>query len=247
MAVKTPKVIVSLTSHTKERLSQVPYFLFHSIIKHKFDYVKTVLTLAQEDVNNMPRELQLMINSGLIELIVADQDLKCNLKYFYTMKKYRDLPIITIDDDSIYPSTMIPDLLKLHETNPSVILARSARVISYGKSYKHWKEVNIGVEKTNFDMSLVNQVRSDLSPEGYGGVLYPANILNITDDLIHEMTDFFRADDIFLTVIEQRKRLNAMVPFYNYNKLEKCTRPAFSICTRPDNIQMIDDLIRRYL
>ena len=77
------KVIVSLTSHTKERLKNVPYFLYHSILKHGFDYVKVVLTLWKDDIPLMPDELRMMIDSGLVELIEAEQDLKCNLKYFY--------------------------------------------------------------------------------------------------------------------------------------------------------------------
>lgn len=119
------KVIVSLTSHTKERLANVPYFLYHSIFKNNYDYVKVVLTLYKEDVPNMPPKLKEMIDLGLVELIVAEENLRCHLKYFYAMKKYRDLPVITIDDDSIYPKEMIPDFLKNAEKYPNTIIARS--------------------------------------------------------------------------------------------------------------------------
>lgn len=242
-----PKVIVSLTSHTKERLANVPFFLFASIIRHNFDFVKIVLTLYKDDVQFIPPQLHTMIKCGLVELIVADVNLRCHLKYFYAMKKYRNLPIITIDDDSVYPSEMIPDLLKLHQICPDVILARSARLIDRNKPYKDWIELVSGVEKVQFARHLINQVRQDLNPEGYGGVLYPANILQVSDDLIDEILQFPRADDIYLTVLEQRGKLRSMVPWYSYNKLNLCTRPAFSICTQPDNLSMIDQLIQRYL
>lgn len=242
-----PKVIVSLTSHTKERLANVPFFLFASIIRHNFDFVKIVLTLYKDDVQFIPPQLYTMIKCGLVELIVADINLRCHLKYFYAMKKYRNLPIITIDDDSVYPSEMIPDLLKLHQIYPDVILARSARLIDRSKPYKDWIELVSGVEKVQFVRHLINQVRQDLNPEGYGGVLYPANILQVSDDLIDEILHFPRADDIYLTVLEQRRKLRSMVPWYSYNKLNLCTRPAFSICTQPDNLSMIDQLIQRYL
>jgi len=242
-----PKVIVSLTSHTKERLAKVPFYLFASIIRHNFDFVKIVLTLYKDDVQFIPPQLYTMIKYGLVELIVADVNLRCHLKYFYAMKKYRNLPIITIDDDSVYPSEMIPDLLKLHQIYPDVILARSARLIDRNKPYKDWIELVSGVEKVQFVRHLINQVRQDLNPEGYGGVLYPANILQVSDDLIDEILHFPRADDIYLTVLEQRKKLRSMVPWYSYNKLNLCTRPAFSICTQPDNLSMIDQLIQRYL
>lgn len=241
------KVIVSLTSHTKERMKNLPYFLFHSIIKHNLNYVKIVLTLAQDDIQNIPPDLQAMIDNGLVELIIAEQDLKCNLKYFYCMKKYRDLPIITIDDDSVYPKQMIPDLLALYEKYPDVIIARSARLIEKGKSYRYWHETAMGVTDVTFNHGLTNQVRTDLNPEGYGGILYPPNILKVSDDMIPEIMDFPRADDIYLTVIEQRKGIKVLAPIYNYKKLDICTRPAFSICTQGDNIQMIDNLVKRYL
>lgn len=241
------KVIVSLTSHTKERLKNVPYFLYHSIFKHGYDYVKVVLTLWKDDIPLMPDELRMMIDNGLVELIEAEQDLKCNLKYFYCMKKYRDLPIITIDDDSVYPKQMIPDLLELHEKYPDVVIARSARLIEKGKSYRYWTEAVGGVTRAFFNKNLVNQVRTDLNPEGYGGILYPPNILEVSDDMIEEINNFPRADDIYLTVIEQRKGIKVLAPVYIYNKLDVCTRPAFSICTQGDNIPMIDGLVKKYL
>ena len=242
-----PKVIVSLTSHTKERLKNVPYFLYHSIFKHGYDYVKVVLTLWKDDIPLMPDELRMMIDNGLVELIEAEQDLKCNLKYFYCMKKYRDLPIITIDDDSVYPKPMIPDLLALHKKFPDVVIARSARLIDKRKPYIKWEETGMGLIRISFNKNLVNQVRTDLNPEGYGGILYPANILEVSDDMIPEIMNFPRADDIYLTLIEQRKGIKVLAPSYDYNKLDVCTRPAFSICTQPDNLQMIDGLVRRYL
>lgn len=241
-----PSVIVSLTSHTKERLKYVPFFLYHSIFKYSYDFVKVVLTLYKADVPNIPETLQVMIDAGVVELIVADCDLKCHLKYFYAMKKYRDLPIITIDDDSIYPKQMIPDLLQVASSYPGVVIARSARLIEPHKSYKHWAPIVGGVELARFNTGMINQVRTDLNPEGYGGVLYPADVFGISDAMISDILEFPRADDIYLTLLEKRKGICVLVPFYGYNKLDKCTRPVYSICTRSDNIDMIDGLIAKY-
>lgn len=244
---KNIKVIVSLTSHTKERLANVPYFLFHSILKYQYDYVKVVLTLYKDDVQNIPPKLKEMIDLGLVELIVAEKNLRCHLKYFYTMKKYRNLPIITIDDDSIYPKEMIPDFLKNAEKYPNTIIARSARLIEKGKSYKYWTGIICGITTATFNNNYVNQIRTDINPEGFGGIYYPANILDVNDSMIPEILEFPRADDIYLTVIEQRKKIKCVCPVYNYMKLDVCTRPAYSICLHSDNIQMIDNLVRRYL
>ena len=240
------KVIVSLTSHTKERLKNVPYFLYHSIFKHCYDYVKVVLTLWKDDIPLMPDELKMMIDNGLVELIEAEQDLKCNLKYFYCMKKYRDLPIITIDDDSVYPKQMIPDLLLAAEKYPNVIIGRSGVLVDKNKSYIHCKLVNYGVDKISSWSDLSDKFFDNMNLEGYGGIFYPANILDITDDLIPELKEFYRADDIYLYILERRKNIKRIVPKYDYNKLDVCTKGFDAISTKSDNVKMIDDLIKRW-
>lgn len=239
------KAIISLTSHTAERLNNLPFFLYSSIFKYKFDYVKVVLTLFKDDVKFIPDTLQKMIDTGMVELLVADINLRCHLKYFYAMSKYRTVPVITIDDDSIYPERMIPDLLTASEMYPNTIIARSARLIQPDKTYIRWYEVVDGVTTAHWNGHF-DEVRSDLNPEGFGGVLYPADILKVDTSMIPEILKFPRADDIWLTIHEQRNRIKTVVPKYSYNKLDVNTRPTASICTQSDNIQMIDMLVKQY-
>lgn len=241
-----PRVVVSLTSHTRERLAMLPYFLYRSILQYRLDYARIVLTLYKDDLQYIPDRLRDLINVGLVELITAPVNLRCHLKYFYAMKKYRDLPVITIDDDSIYPKDMIPDLLANAERYPGTIIARSARVIDRSVPYARWRQCNGGVEAVTW-RSHYGEIRSDLSPEGYGGVYYPADILKVDDTLIPEMSDFLRADDIYLTWLEQRRGVSCIVPRYDYNKLDLNTRPACSICLQRGNLSMIDSLVRKYL
>lgn len=239
------KVIVSLTSHTKERLANVPYFLFHSIFKHNYDYVKVVLTLYKDDVANIPPKLKELIDLDFIELIIAEENLRCHLKYFYAMKKYRNLPVITIDDDSIYPKEMIPDFLKNAKTYPNTIITRSARLINPNISYDRWFECNCGVEDIRW-IGHWDEVLDNLNPEGYGGIYYPANILEVNDDMIPEIKTIPRADDIFLTVLEQRKHIKSVLPYYSYNKLDQCTKGEHALSTAWDFINMNNEIIQRY-
>lgn len=237
------KVIVSLTSHTKERLVNVPYFLYHSIFKYNYDYVKVVLTLYKEDVQNIPPKLKEMIDLGLVELIVAEENLRCHLKYFYAMKKYRDLPIITIDDDSIYPKEMIPDFLKNAEKYPNTIIGRSGVLVDSTKSYICNQLINYGLNNLQWS-SFYDKKFFNLNVEGYAGIYYPANILKINDSMIAEINDYPRADDIYLFLIELRMNIDRIVPKYDYKKLEVSTKGFDAISTKPDNINMINEKLK---
>lgn len=239
-------VIISLTSHTQQRLELLPFYLFNSIIKYNYENVKIVLTLYKDDIQYIPPKLQELIDLELIELIVADKNLGPHLKYFYAMKKYRDLPVITIDDDSIYPKQMIPDFIKNSKKYPNTIICRSARIIDCSKTYNKWFECNTGVEKVKWN-GCYDEVRMDLNPEGYGGIFYPANILDISDKMLPEIKDTFCTDDIYLTAIEQRKKIKCILCKYNYNKLDISTKGHAALSFVPNTIGINDAAIKKYL
>ena len=239
-------VIVSLTSHTRERLNNVGKYLFASIFRHHLDGVHVVLTIYKDDINNIPADLHKMIKTGLVELIIADMNLRCHLKYFYAMKKYRNVPIITIDDDSIYPPEMIPDMLQSMIKYPGCIIGRSGYLLNVNKSYINNECVNIGVDRIESWGKHANEPRMDLNLEGYGGILYPPDILKMSDEYIPGILDTPRADDIYLMVIENRLKVKRVVPYYAYQKLIVCTKGYDAISTKQDNVQMIDEIICRY-
>ena len=240
------RVIISLTSHTKERLKDVGMYLFASIFRYKLDGVHVVLTLYKDDIPNMPDNLKTMVKAGLVELIVADQNLRCHLKYFYAMKKYRDVPIITIDDDSVYPPQMIPDLLDAMEKYPGCIIGRSGCLLDVNKSYLQNFNINSGVDTISRWNGHTDEPRMDLNLEGYGGILYPPDILKVSDDYIPEILETPRADDIYLMVIENRLGVKRVVPRYDYYKLLVSTKGYDAISTKKDNIRMIDSIVRRF-
>ena len=240
------RVVVSLTSHTKERLSNVGMYVYNSVIRHHIDGVHVVLTLFKDDVPFIPSSLMAMINAGLIELIVADQNLRCHLKYFYAMQKYRDVPVITIDDDSVYPPEMIPDLLAAMDKYPGCVIGRSGCLLDVNKSYLQNFNINTGVDRIISWNGHWDEVRMDLNLEGYGGILYPADILKVSDHYIPEILETPRADDIYLMVIEKRLGIKRVIPRYAYNKLLVSTKGFDAISTKQDNIRMIDSVVSRF-
>lgn len=223
------KCIIALTSFTKSRMKLLPKYLYESLFKYGKTEYKVVLTLYKDDIKDISEELQLMIDNGMIELIIANENLKSHLKYFYVMQKYRDLPIITIDDDSIYPITAFDYMLEEHYKNPNLILCRSCQQFTYTNHKINETEKWLHCPQNN--IAQINHA------EGYAGILYPSNCLNITDDLIPEIKACIKSDDIYLSVLEIRNR----VKIYYLPKM----RHEFILSTKGENsISLSKDIVK---
>lgn len=200
-------IIVSLTTHSI-RLNTVARTAIFSILKNTYKDIHIVLTLYKDDVKLIPEDLKLFIDNGVVELIIADTDLGPHLKYFYTMKKYRNNPIITIDDDFIYPEDTIENLVNFYNKFPDSIISRRAFVIQKPLNYR--KMLNAGLSKI-FKPSYLN------FSTGCGGILYPPNILKISDDNIKDILEMKYDDDFYLKALETRLRIKITSSLYNPN------------------------------
>lgn len=97
------KAIISLTSW-KARINTVSKTLF-SLLKQCPGF-HIVLVLSEEEFPNMidelPENLKLFVDNELIELMFVYKNYKSFKKILFTMDKYRDVPVISADDDCIY-------------------------------------------------------------------------------------------------------------------------------------------------
>lgn len=195
------KVIVSLTSHDV-RLKYVSHAIF-SIINGSEKSVHIVLTVYKEDLNDIQGDIKLLIDNNIIELLIADENLKPHLKYYYVMKKYKNIPIITIDDDGIYPYDFVKSLLDCYSKHKESICARRCHAIPPIKNapYLTWK----------FQVSDNSIPAYRKFVTGVGGALYPPNILDIDNIDLNELKSCLNADDIFLKVIENRKNIDIQI------------------------------------
>lgn len=193
------KVIISLTSYGL-RLKYVARTIF-SILKGTFKDIHIVLTIAKKDKQYISPELQLLVDTNTIELLEVDKDIGPHTKYFYTMKKYKDVPIITIDDDGIYDPKLVESLYKKYLENKKYICARRVHKILFNNNeilnYRKWV----------FDYNKEKKPSMQLLATGVGGVLYPPDILEISDKNLKEINECFYADDIYLKVLEIRKNI----------------------------------------
>jgi hypothetical protein len=189
-------VIVSLTSY-RQRFANLTK-VFDSIYANTMQPLKIVLTIESKDKEFIPKPLLDYIDSKKnIEIIEYPENLKCHLKYFCVMKKYRKYPIITIDDDVIYTPDLISSLYAAYKANPNCVCARRVHLITYTnrgtiKKYDDW----IG------ECTAVTNPSTDLFATGVGGVLYPPDILKISDENLGGIKNCIYADDIYLKYLE---------------------------------------------
>ena len=95
--------VISLTSW-KARINTVSKTLF-SLIKQCPGF-HIVLVLSEEEFpqkeKELPENLMVFVENELIELLWVYKNYKSFKKVLFTMDKYRDVPVISADDDCIY-------------------------------------------------------------------------------------------------------------------------------------------------
>lgn len=196
--------IVSFTTFTP-RFKFVPTMI-KSLLAQTFKDFRIVMTLYKDDVPNLTDELKKFIDSGTIELLIADENLKPNLKYYYCMLKYRDIPIITVDDDRIYSPNLIEILVNTYEH-----LDRKA-VVSHNCCHMHFDRNTCITRYSDWNVPWSRTTSKQLSyllfAEGFEGKLYPPNAFaeleNYKDMIIKPA---LREDDVATKALELINKL----------------------------------------
>jgi len=229
------KIIVSITSY-KRRLKNL-HLVLESIFKNKMKPSKVVLTLYKDDLPYLTDDLKYLIDYNMIELIIANNNLRSHLKYFEVMKKYREYAIITIDDDIIYSDDLIESLYNSYTVNPNCVHARRVhKIITKNEKvleYKFWEKEYKKELNASFELFATN----------VGGTLYPPNILNISDDNIDNIKKCITADDIYLKYLENKRNIEVIwVPNKNLlglkqlNDKETQKEALYKINTKGENL-----------
>ncbi len=95
--------VISLTSW-KARINTVSKTLY-SLIKQCPGF-HIVLVLSEEEfpkmMDEIPANLKLFVKNNLIEVLWVYKNYKSFKKVFFTMDKYREVPVISADDDCVY-------------------------------------------------------------------------------------------------------------------------------------------------
>ena len=199
------RIIVSMTSYG-ERLKTVHLSLdtiFHQTVKPD----KIVLCVSEKEYTVLPEKLKTLERKGKIELL-AVEDLRAHTKYFYTMQKYPDDIVITVDDDVLYRHDLVERLYAAHKLYPDCVCAIRVHRIKLDEDgeplpYTEWK-----LRSTEYLL----QPRNDYLATGVGGVLYPPHLFGqeiFNVQLIKELC--YYADDIWLKIMELRSNVRVVL------------------------------------
>lgn len=191
------KIIVSMTSYG-QRLNTV-HVTIDSILRQTVKPDKIVLCISEADHADLPATLKKYEKKNLIEILVCEDLKSPHMKYFFTMQKYPDDIVITVDDDVIYRTDLIEKLYSSYQLYPDCVSALRVHRIRLNEEgeirpYKKWK-------LRSSEYVLVP--RHDYFATGVGGVLYPPHLLHedmFRLDIIRETC--LKADDVWLKFME---------------------------------------------
>ncbi len=189
-------VVVSLTT-IPSRINLV-HLTIRSILAQKAK-PKRIALWIHEDLKNLVTKDLKKLEGEVFEICYSKIDCP-HLKLLEEIKRSKEFPIVTVDDDQIYSKNLLSALYKSHLNNPNSIISTISRLIKFDENenplpYQQWPYVG----KLNFEDRF-------LLPLGVFGVLYPPNCFNtaVTNmDLIEQLSP--KADDLWfkaLSIIE---------------------------------------------
>ena len=116
--------VISLTSWTA-RINTVAKTLF-SLVQQCPNF-HIVLVLAEEEFPKMtaelPENLMLFVENELIELMFVRKNYRSFKKILFTMDKYRDVPVISADDDCIYKYNYAEEFYNTWNKNKDCVIS----------------------------------------------------------------------------------------------------------------------------
>ena len=164
------EITVSLTSHSY-RVEKV-HLTIQSLMDQDFKADIIVLYLNKEYFNesNIPQCLKMLENRGLI--INFCKDVGPHTKLLPALKQYTNNLLVTVDDDIIYPRSLLRKLYEAYIKDPQFIHCHRMHYMKFDangkvKPYRKWDHCSDITEAGFF-----------VFPTGVGGVLYPPHSLD---------------------------------------------------------------------
>lgn len=198
------ELIVSLTTFG-ERIKTV-YLAIESIAQQTLKPTKIILWLSEDDfsIGNLPITLHRLIKRGLT--VNFRKDIGPHTKGLYAFKEFPHSPIVTIDDDIIYPIDLLESLYSKYLQHKNNVICNVGRDISMDINnnllpYRDWKHI-----------SEFHSPSRTIMPLGVNGVLYPPNCFDEDNFDIKAMKETSpKADDIWFKMMALKNSRKTIV------------------------------------
>lgn len=188
-------VIVSLTSYPA-RISKL-HLCIESLLRQSLPADQVILWLAEEQFadRQLPEKLTRLTKQGLE--IRFCEDLRSYKKIFYTAQEFGNCPIVTADDDTLYPEDWLSRLVSAAREYPDCVVCYRAHKMTLDSAgrplpYQEWEGLSPDFKGPSGLLVAV----------GVGGVCYPPHFFaSVVFDygIIKELAP--SADDLWLKVI----------------------------------------------
>ena len=129
------KAIISMTSW-RARINTVSKTLF-SLLKQCPGF-HIILVLSEEEfpkmMDELPENLKIFVDNELIEILWVYKNYKSFKKVLFTMDKYREVPVISADDDCIYTCNYAQELYDVWKQNKECVITNNGNTRFYAWS-----------------------------------------------------------------------------------------------------------------
>lgn len=190
------RIVLSLKTYNKryDTLNDV----IKSLLLQKVKPDRFIVWLDSETPENLlPIELTQLSKYG-VEFRYTNDNMKSHAKYFYAMQEFKNDIVITVDDDVIYPRSLIDCLIKSYKKFPNSISARRVHYITLDE-YKRVKPYIEWLHECRIKMVPSHR----LCAIGVGGILYPPGLLPQETFNMEKIKNYcMDADDIWLKYME---------------------------------------------
>lgn len=189
-------VVVSLTSFPA-RIGNL-WIVVESLLRQSVKPRKIIIWLSQEQFTDkdVPASLRELEPRG-VEIRLVDGDIRSHKKYYYVFQEYPNDLILLADDDIIYPSDLINDLLDVRK------LSCGEKIVSHKYGYKMmWDELGKICPYLSWGTFYESFSGNDLFfGSGGGTLLKPSDLYGDVLNLDLALKLCPKADDVWLNAM----------------------------------------------
>lgn len=197
--------IVSLTSFP----ARIPslHLVIESLVNQSCKPKKIILNLGKDEIKErkwLPQKLLEFEKQGL-EINFVESTKHQYDKFLHIWQEYKNMPIVIVDDDVLYPQKSLEYLWRKHQEYPNCVVANRAHLMSiegdFLTPYSDWKKE-----------VCIQEPSHNIFPTGAGGVLYPKNFFDAelvcNEDLIMKYAPY--ADDVWLKMCSYARGIKSV-------------------------------------